>query len=146
MKTHFLALGGVAVLALGGATVGALAGRSTAMKTTVTVTEREYRIQLSTRTIPGGLTVFVVHNAGRVAHAFSVSGRGVPARTTGLIQPGATKSLRVTLGGGTVTLWCPLGRHAAAGMKLSLSARGSVLPPIGVSTNSGMTTDDGYGY
>jgi hypothetical protein len=146
MKNHFLALGGVAMLALGGATVGALADRSTPIKTTVTVTEREYRIQLSTRTIPGGVTLFVVHNAGRVAHAFSVSARGVPTRTTGPIQPGATRSLRVTLGGGTVAVWCPIGRHAASGMRASLSVHAAVLPPIGVSTNSGMTTGDGYGY
>jgi hypothetical protein len=145
MKTHFLALGGVAVLALGGA-AAALAIRSVPTKTTVTVTEREYRISLSTKTPPRGVVRLVVRNAGHVAHALSISGPGLATRTTGSIAPGATKALVVTLGGGTFTVWCPVGRHAASGMKTSLSVRGVALPPIGTSTNSGTTPgyDDGY--
>jgi uncharacterized cupredoxin-like copper-binding protein len=76
-----------------------------------------------------------VHNAGQVAHALSVSGPGLATRTTGSIQPGATKTLQVTLGGGTFKLWCPIGRHAASGMKTSISVHGVALPPIGTSTN-----------
>jgi hypothetical protein len=145
MKTHFLALGGVAVLALGGA-AAALAIRSVPAKTTVTVTEREYRISLSTKTAPAGVVRLVVRNAGHVTHALSISGPGLATRTTGSIAPGATKALLVTLGGGTFTVWCPVGRHAASGMKTSLSVRGAVLPPVGTSTNSGTMPgyDDGY--
>jgi hypothetical protein len=145
MKTHFLALGGVAVLALGGA-AAALAIRSVPAKTTVTVTEREYRISLSTKTPPAGVVRLVVRNAGHVAHALSISGPGLATRTTGSIAPGTTKALLVTLGGGTFTVWCPVGRHAASGMKTSLSVRGAVLPPVGTSTNSGTMPgyDDGY--
>jgi hypothetical protein len=145
MKTHFLALGGVAVLALGGA-AAALAIRSVPAKTTVTVTEREYRISLSTKTPPAGVVRLVVRNAGHVAHALSISGPGLATRTTGSIAPGATRALLVTLGGGTFTVWCPVGRHAASGMKTSLSVRGAVLPPVGTSTNSGTMPgyDDGY--
>jgi hypothetical protein len=144
MKNHVLALGGVAVLALGGA-AAALAVRSLPVKTTVTVTEREYRIALSTRTAPAGVVRLVVHNAGHVAHALSVSGPGLATRSTGAIRPGATKALLVTLGGGTFTVWCPLGKHAAAGMKTTISVRGAVLPPIATTTDSGtMPGDDGY--
>jgi hypothetical protein len=145
MKTHFLALGGVAVLALGGA-AAALAIRSLPTKTTVTVTEREYRISLSTKTPPAGVVRLVVRNAGHVAHALSISGPGLATRTTGSIAPGATKTLLVTLGGGTFTVWCPIGRHAASGMKTSLSVRGAALPPIGTTTDSGTMPgyDDGY--
>jgi plastocyanin len=146
MKNHFLALGGVAVLALGGA-AAALAVRSLPAKSTVTVTEREYRISLSTKTPPAGVVRLVVRNAGHVAHALSVSGPGLATRSTGTIQPGATKTLQVTLGGGTFTVWCPVGRHAAAGMKTSLVVKGAVLPPVGTSTESGTTSGgDGGGY
>ena len=147
MKTHFLALGGVAVLALGGAAV-ALAVRSIPAKTTVTVTEREYRITLSTKTPPAGLVRLVVHNAGHVAHALSVSGPGLATRSTGAIPPGATKALQVTLRGGTFTVWCPIGSHAAAGMKTTLAVRGGIVPPIGTSTQSATTGggDGGGGY
>jgi plastocyanin len=145
MKNYLLALGAAAVLALAGAAL-ALAGRSLPAKTTVTVTEREYRISLSTKAPPAGLVLLVVHNAGHVAHALSVSGPGVATRTTGAIQPGATKTLQVTLGGGTFTVWCPLGRHAAAGMKTSITVRGAALPPVATTTDSGMNPGDGYGY
>jgi plastocyanin len=145
MKIHFLALGGAAVLALGGA-AAALAIRSVPTKTTVTVTEREYRISLSTKIPPAGLVRFVVHNAGHVAHALSISGPGLATRTTGTIKPGATKTLQVTLRGGTFDVWCPLGRHAASGMKASLSVHGAALPPVATTTNSGTNPGDGYGY
>jgi hypothetical protein len=149
MKTHILALGGVAVLALGGAAT-ALAIRSLPAKTTVTVTEREYRISLSRKTLPAGVVRLVVHNTGHVAHALSLSGPGLATRTTGTIQPGATKTLQVTVGGGTFKMWCPVPRHAASGMKTSISVHGVALPPIGTSTNSSTTPgggyDDGGGY
>jgi hypothetical protein len=143
MKTHFLALGGVAVLALGGAAT-ALAIRSLPAKTTVTVTEREYRISLSKKALPAGPVRLVVHNAGHVAHALSVSGPGLATRTTGTIQPGATKTLQVTLGGGTFKMWCPIGRHAASGMRTSISVRGAVIPSPGTSTNTDTTPAGGY--
>jgi hypothetical protein len=143
MKPRFLALGGVAVLALGGAAAG-LAIPSLPAKTTVTVTEREYRISLSMKSLPAGPVRLVVHNAGHVAHALSVSGPGLATRTTGSIQPGATKTLQVTLGGGTLKLWCPIGRHAASGMKTSIAVHGVALPPIGTSTNTGTMPGDGY--
>jgi hypothetical protein len=95
---------------------------------------------------------------GGAAAALAI--RTVPATTpvtvtvtvTGTIRPGATKTLRVTLGGGTFTVWCPIGSHAASGMKASLTVRGAVLPPVGTST--GAVTDPmgggydggGYGY
>jgi len=134
------------VLALGCA-AAALATRSSPAKTTVTVTEREYRISLSTKAPPAGLVRLVVHNAGHVAHALSISGPGLATRTTGMIQPGATKALQVTLHGGTFTVWCPVGRHAASGMKTSISVRGPVIPSPGTSTNTGTMPgggDDGY--
>jgi plastocyanin len=145
MKPHFLALGGVAVLALGGA-AAAPAIRFVPTKTTVTVTEREYRISLSTKSPPRGLVQLVVHNAGHVAHALSVSGPGLAAHTTGTIQPGATKTLEVTLGGGTFTVWCPVGRHAAAGMKTTLVVKGSSVPPVGTSTETGTMPGGGGDY
>ena len=144
MKHHLLALGMVVVLALGGAVVGALAGRSSPTKSTVTVTVREYRISLSVKTLPAGPVLLVVHNAGHVAHALSVSGPGLATRTTPVIEPGATKTLRVMFGGGTFRVWCPVGGHAAAGMKASLTAHGPLVPIV-TSTDS-TTAGGGYGY
>jgi uncharacterized cupredoxin-like copper-binding protein len=139
-----IAVGFVIAVALVGAVVGALAGRSSAQKTTIQVTEREYHISLSTKNLPTTGTVrLVVHNAGHIAHRLSISGPGLSAKTTPMIAPGLTRSLTVTLGGGSFKLWCPLGSHAASGMKTSLSVRGAVLPPVGTSTD---TTTPGGGY
>jgi hypothetical protein len=43
----------------------------------VTVTEHEYRITLSATSLPAGPVRLVVHNAGHVAHALSISGQGL---------------------------------------------------------------------
>ena len=129
-----IAVGFFVAVALAGAAVGALAGRSTSRKTTVQVSEREYRDSLSRKSLPAGTVRLVVHNTGRVAHRLSIAGPGLRTVTTPTIQPGATRALVVTLGGGSYRLWCPLGNHAAAGMRTSLAARGAVLPPIGTST------------
>jgi hypothetical protein len=131
-----IAVGVVAALALAGAALGALAGRSNAEKTTVQVTVREYRISLSTTSPARGTVRLVVHNAGRIAHRLSIAGSGLSATTTPTIPPGATRSLVVTLRPGSFRLWCPLGSHAASGMKTSLSVRGALVPPIGTSTDA----------
>ncbi|MGZ8715562.1 MAG: hypothetical protein ACXWYO_00465 [Gaiellaceae bacterium] len=145
MRHRLAAVGVVAMLTLVGAAVGALAGRSAVAKTTVRVTEREYRIVLSRTSVPAGPVLLVVHNAGRVAHRLSVAGPGLRVATTPTIQPGATRTLRLTLRRGTFTLWCPLRNHAAAGMKAALRVVGPVVGPIGTSTNTSTAPGDG-GY
>ena len=151
MNRISIALAVVAALALAGAAVGAMAGQSSTRKTTVQVTEREYRISLSTKSLPSGVVRLVVHNAGHVAHKLSISGPGMSAvKTTPMIAPGATRALTVSLGGGSFKLWCPLGSHASLGMKTTLTLRGPVVG--GTPTTPTPTTPmdpgygDGYGY
>jgi hypothetical protein len=78
-----------------------------------------------------------------------VSGPGLATVRTAVIAPGATRTLKVTLGRGTFKLWCPLGRHAAAGMKstLSIGAAPVVAPPATTTNGGGSgygSGDDGY--
>jgi uncharacterized cupredoxin-like copper-binding protein len=149
MRKRIVIVAGVlAALAVAGAAVGASTGRSTVEKTTVRVTEREYTIALSTTSVRAGAVRLVVHNAGRIAHRLTISGPGLSPATTPTIQPGATRSLTVTLGGGSFQLWCPLGSHAASGMRTSLSVRGAQAPPVTTSTDTGTVpgAGDGYGY
>lgn len=141
-----IAVSFVVVAALAGAAVGALAGQSNARKTTVRVTEREYRISLSTKSLPSGVVRLVVHNAGHIAHRLSISGPGLSTKTTPMIAPGATRSLTVTLGGGAFKLWCPLGRHASLGMKTTLTLRGPVVSPPPTNANPAPPIDPGSGY
>jgi hypothetical protein len=141
-----IVLGVMVALALAGAAAGALGGRSTAGKATVRVTEREYRISVSTKTLATGTVLLVVHNAGRIAHRLSIAGPGLSTRTTPTIKPGATRSLAVKLAGGSFRLWCPLGNHASLGMRTTLAVRGPVVGPV-PTTPSPMPGDpggDGY--
>jgi hypothetical protein len=138
-----IAVGFVLAFALAGAAVGAFAGQSNARKTTIQVTEREYRLSASIRTLPAGTVRLVVHNAGRIAHRLSIAGPGLSTRTTPTIAPGATRALTVTLGRGSFKLWCPIGSHASLGMKTTLTLRGPAVSPSPTSPTP--TTDPGYG-
>jgi uncharacterized cupredoxin-like copper-binding protein len=140
-----IALGFVAALALAGAAAGALAGQSAPRKTTVQVTEREYRISVSTKTLPAGTVRLVVHNAGKVAHRLSISGPGLAAKTTPAIAPGATRAMTVSLGGGSFTLWCPVASHASLGMKTTLKLKGAVVGGTPTTPTPTPPMDPGYG-
>lgn len=149
MRRQLVAVSLVAALALAGAAVGALAHGNRPATPTVRVTEREYRISVSRASLPAGRVRLVIHNAGRIAHRLSIAGPGLTVASTPLIQPGATQTPTVTLGKGPFTLWCPLGHHAAAGMKTSVAADGAVAVPPVASVPAGTTTvpdSGGYDY
>ena len=139
-----IALALPAALALAGAAVGATTERSTAAKTTVQVTVREYRISLSTRTLPSGTVHLVVHNTGKLAHRLSISGPGL-STTTPTIAQGATRGLTLNLRGGAFTLWCPLGSHASLGMKTTLTVRGHLVASPPTNPDPQPPMDPGYG-
>jgi uncharacterized cupredoxin-like copper-binding protein len=84
---------------------------------TIRVTESEYRIALpALKTLPAGEYTFVVRNAGHVEHNLVVGGK-----TTPLIAPGQTATMKVTLGTGTVTLFCSVDSHRALGMHAKIT-------------------------
>src|SRR6266550_1185744 len=94
-------------LALGGAALAATAVGSTTAIHTVKVTERDYALTFTPRSLAPGPVTFTVRNTGHVAHALAVSGPGLATVRTAAIAPGATRTLKVTLGRGTFKLWCP---------------------------------------
>jgi plastocyanin len=139
----------LAALALAGASVAGVVAHASSTKLTVRVTEREFKIGLSTAHAQAGRVRFEVRNTGKFPHSLAISGKGVNAKTK-LIQPGKSAVLLVDLKGGSYSLWCPVPGHAARGMKAAV-----VVPnvsPGGGTTTSGAgqttTTDDGgdYGY
>jgi uncharacterized cupredoxin-like copper-binding protein len=111
---------GLAVL---GAAAAGVVTRTGTAKSTITVTEREFKISLSSKTAKKGPVRLVVRNAGKYAHALSIKGAGVSKRTP-LIKPGKSAVLLVTLRSGRYALWCPVPGHAAQGMKATLSLAG----------------------
>lgn len=137
-RMAFVAAGIAVALALSGAAVAAVAAHSSAAKTTVKVTEREYHIGLSTTSVKAGSVTFSVHNAGKLVHKLDISGAGLKSTVKmAAIHPGATKSVTVTLAGGKLSLWCPVPGHAALGMKTSLKISGGTGTTGGTSTSSG---------
>ena len=82
------ALVGLVVLALVGAATAGMVAHAGAGTKTITVTEKEFRIHLSsTKTAPGTVH-FVVENTGKFRHALAIAGPGVTSKRTALIRPG----------------------------------------------------------
>jgi uncharacterized cupredoxin-like copper-binding protein len=135
---------GLAVL---GAAAAGVVTRTGTAKSTITVTEREFKISLSSKTAKNGPVRLVVRNAGTYAHALSIKGAGVSKRTP-LIKPGKSAVLLVTLRSGRYALWCPVPGHAAQGMKATLSlagVHGTTSTTTSTDTN-GTTTEVPPGY
>jgi uncharacterized cupredoxin-like copper-binding protein len=130
----FLLAAALGLAVLGAAAAGVVTRTSTA-KPTVTITEREFKIALSSKTAKKGPVRLVVRNAGKYAHALSIKGAGVSKRTP-MIKPGKSAVLLVTLRSGRYALWCPVPGHAAQGMKATLS-----LPGAQPTTSTATTTD-----
>jgi plastocyanin len=129
-KRHRAAIGAAAVavaLALAGAAFAAFATHaSAAAATTIKVTEREYHITLSKKSVHAGTVKLTVHNAGTMGHALAVSGAGLKGvKKLATIAPGKSRTLTVKVGGGKLSVWCPLPGHAALGMKTSLKVSGA---------------------
>jgi hypothetical protein len=115
--------GATAVLAAcGGAVAHARTGGTEATKAPmrVTVSEREFRLTLSTTKLKPGPVLFVVRNRGNFPHALEVEGTGLPEQRTRTLAPGASATLRVTLKAGKLELYCPISNHRKLGMQQEL--------------------------
>jgi plastocyanin len=135
----------LAALALAGAAVAGVVAHAGASKATIRVTEREYKIGLSTTHALPGPVRFEVKNTGKIPHALAIAGAGVKTKTK-LIQPGKTAVLLVILKQGAYALWCPVPGHAAKGMRASLTTPSPSGAGGGATTTSGgggTTTDSG---
>ena len=86
----------LAALAVAGAAVAGVVAHASPSKTTIRVTEREFKIGLSMTHALAGRVRFEIKNTGTYPHALAISGAGVKTRTK-LIQPGKSAVLLVTL-------------------------------------------------
>lgn len=119
-------LGAGLALALAGAAVGGLAagpGAASPQVQIVRVAEKEFSLAPSTKQVSAGKVTFVAVNRGTIPHALAIAGKGVKAKTA-VLAPGKSARLTVTLKRGSYNVWCPVGNHAALGMKLALRVGG----------------------
>src|SRR5258708_145992 len=93
--------------------------------TAVSARLTEWRVELSEGTIAPGTVTFTVTNAGSIPHALEVEGQGIE-QETGVIQPGASATLTLTLKAGTYEVYCPVGEdsHKKLGMDTRLKVEG----------------------
>jgi len=133
-KSTVFAVATLAATAIAGGALAAIVSHQSTTSTRIAVTERDYTIALSKRSVPAGRITFVVHNRSRTAHRFGVKGNGVSKSIRGVIAPGKTKSLTVRLKKGRYTVYCPI--HVAQGMKTTLKVGGSTGSP-GTTTSGG---------
>jgi uncharacterized cupredoxin-like copper-binding protein len=94
------------------------AATTAATGVSVTATEVEYKITLSTHKVHHGVVTFVVKNAGHIAHNLTIHG----GKHTASIAPGKTVKLTVTLKKGAYTLYCSVPGHRQLGMVTKLTA------------------------
>ena len=119
-------LGAGFALALAGAAVGGLAagpGAASPKVQVVKVTEKEFSLTPTTKKLSAGKATFVAVNKGTIPHALAIAGKGLKAKTA-VVAPGKSARLTVTLKSGSYNVWCPVGNHAALGMKLALHVGG----------------------
>lgn len=96
---------------------GSQAPGSQVSGTRVQVRMTEYHLAPAQQRIPAGTVTFVAVNAGTMVHALAISGPGVGGeRTPGLVQPGGSANLTLTLEPGVYELYCPVDGHKSLGM------------------------------
>ncbi len=84
----------------------------------VTVSEKEWTINVSSPTVKAGRVKLVIKNEGSIEHNFVIEGANVEVDS---IQAGQSKEVTVTLKPGTYTVVCNIPGHQEAGMKTTLT-------------------------
>jgi uncharacterized cupredoxin-like copper-binding protein len=124
-----------ALALLGAALAGVVAHAGARATKTITVSEKEFKITLSSKKMAPGKVKLVVKNAGKLSHALVIAGPGVTKKRTPLIKPGKKATLTITVRSGKYAIWCPVPGHEAQGMKTTLTVTGTTTT----------TTDSGGG-
>ena len=117
-----------AALAVTGLSSGVVASKAAATRVTVTMRDRSFTV--TPGILQSGTTTFVVRNAGKKGHVFSISGPGLKRARTGLVSAGETAMLTVNLRTGSYMLADPaLGPYSAEYVNViraeSLTGRGN---------------------
>jgi plastocyanin len=96
-------------------------GSSDSAGTTLTATEDDFSIALSSDSVAPGTYTVSVENAGNATHSLSIKGPGGVDETSDTLQGGDSATMTVTLEAGEYEVWCPIGNHKAMGMDTTLT-------------------------
>ncbi len=119
--------------------------------TTITATLTEFKIALSQSALTPGTYTFHAVNAGQTVHGLEVDGPGLTDKATpGVLQPGQSADLTVTLKAGRYDVYCPVGQHKALGMNLEVTVAGATTTAATATPSTPTTATSaaggGYGY
>jgi len=90
--------------------------------TKVTANETEFKIALSQTSFTPGRYTFTAVNKGTLPHNLVINGPGVSqAKTPGLLSPGQSGQVTVTLKKGSYDVYCGVPGHKAQGMDLHIT-------------------------
>jgi uncharacterized cupredoxin-like copper-binding protein len=122
-RSWFAVAAVVAGLALAAplAALAAATGTTAAQATTIMVTAgkpTEFHFTLSKSSVAKGSVTFKITNKGKLAHDFKIAGKTSP-----MLQPGKSATLKVTLSAGKQKYQCTVPGHAAAGMRGTLTVK-----------------------
>jgi uncharacterized cupredoxin-like copper-binding protein len=106
----------------GSSSSAAGSGGSASGTTVVKATETEFHIALSQKTFSPGTYKFVATDKGQLQHNLVINGPGVnQMKTPGLLSPGQSGSVTVTLAKGTYDIFCGVPGHKAQGMDVHVT-------------------------
>jgi uncharacterized cupredoxin-like copper-binding protein len=90
--------------------------------TAVTAIETEFHIALSKKSFAPGTYKFTAVDKGHLQHNLVIDGPGVNmAKTAGLLSPGQSASVTVTLRKGSYDIFCGVPGHKAEGMNVNIT-------------------------
>jgi uncharacterized cupredoxin-like copper-binding protein len=90
--------------------------------TAVTAIETEFHIALSKKSFTPGTYKFTAEDKGHLQHDLVINGPGVNmAKTAGLLSPGQSASVTVTLRKGSYDIFCGVPGHKAQGMNVNIT-------------------------
>ena len=88
----------------------------------VTAIETEFHIALSKKSFSPGTYKFTAVDKGHLQHNLVIDGPGVNmAKTAGLLSPGQSASVTVTLRKGSYDIFCGVPGHKAEGMNVNIT-------------------------
>jgi uncharacterized cupredoxin-like copper-binding protein len=90
--------------------------------TAVTAIETEFHIALSAKSFSPGTYKFTAVDKGHLQHNLVINGPGVnQVKTAGLLSPGQSASVTVTLHKGSYDIYCGVPGHKAEGMNVNIT-------------------------
>jgi uncharacterized cupredoxin-like copper-binding protein len=96
-----------------------------------------------------GTYEFEVRNDGQFPHALDIEAEGEGGEAEiGNIDPGESRTVSITLAGGSHEMYCPIGNHRDQGMEGTITVAGAAGGGTTTDENEteGTTTDDDPGY